>query len=451
VISNSLFSGQAERDSRVVPSAELGLTSEMVLDDANGDGNGSGDDDLGGDDGPSTSASKTQKRKCPPRERRKSRRGKTSTKRARKAGQASDDSEGSFNESSDSSDASHEGSSSRSRPDAVVMPNGKVVRALPFQAQPRRMGTIPAASSSTRARPGPRPRPRPPARPTPPSATASTVADATPGNPVIPEIIVRPPTPPPAVGSTGTTMTALPPALLSHTSSPVPETLSNVTQSQDPLTEMGVPDANPLDPVSELPALVAESPATTTADPRVAVVPEPPIVIRPDWFEAALLGLKDASLGDEWEVLLQSYVDLEARSGFDNPRGTNRALGSRGRPSEVDWWIGRARKRMPTIKDPTALARSFWAWWKGLQPSWREASDVSGPLTSAHRVINGDWAVLDRPGQNGFLSVLAVLSWWGRAVVVDEGSAVLLSHEWREACADVQWVMQSMLLVPNCQ
>jgi len=64
--------------------------------------------------------------------------------------------------------------------------------------------------------------------------------------------------------------------------------------------------------------------------------------------------------------------------------------------------------------------------------------------------ILGDWAALDKPGQNGFLSVLAVLSWWGQSLLCD---SVPTDFQWLAACDDILWVLNSMLesVVPHTE
>jgi hypothetical protein len=160
----------------------------------------------------------------------------------------------------------------------------------------------------------------------------------------------------------------------------------------------------------------------------------------PDWFSNGYRPLKEADLGKKWENLLVKYVDLEARSGFASPRGIKHALTSNKRPAEVEWWIGRARKSQPVIEDVPKFAESFWSWWKGLQPMWRDVSRTPGILTSVHRQGDGDWVELEKPGQNGFLTVMSLLSWWGQ---VSHTEAEML--EWQAAIEDVDWVLTRML------
>ena len=108
------------------------------------------------------------------------------------------------------------------------------------------------------------------------------------------------------------------------------------------------------------------------------------------------------------------------------------------RPDEVEWWISRGRKHTPCVKSSALLSEKFWAWWKGLQPKWRKTGEVSGVLTAAHQEVLGDWTMLEKLGQNGFLSVLAVLSWWGEAIQLEDEYSVLTDENWSAACEDVQ-------------
>jgi hypothetical protein len=142
---------------------------------------------------------------------------------------------------------------------------------------------------------------------------------------------------------------------------------------------------------------------------------------------------------------LVKYVAIETRAKFVNPKGAMHALSSDKRPTEVEWWIGRARKLQPAIKNIPKFETSFWAWWKALQPRWREVGDVPGVLTHAHRQGDGDWSELDKPGQNGFLTVISLLSWWGQAL--RGGSLGMV--EWQAAADDVNWVLTQMLNVTD--
>ena len=48
---------------------------------------------------------------------------------------------------------------------------------------------------------------------------------------------------------------------------------------------------------------------------------------------------------------------------------------------------------------------------------------------------------MDKPGVNGFLSVLAALNWWGAQIKVDGAESYL----WHAAVADVRWVIEQLI------
>jgi hypothetical protein len=89
-----------------------------------------------------------------------------------------------------------------------------------------------------------------------------------------------------------------------------------------------------------------------------------------------------------------------------------------------------AANRQPVIKDLQVFIAGFWKWWDALNPPWCLRVD-------GHLRIGGDgpWGSLHKPGQNGFLSVLQILSWW-RGMVGAEGF-----EEWNSALEDVAWVL----------
>jgi hypothetical protein len=167
----------------------------------------------------------------------------------------------------------------------------------------------------------------------------------------------------------------------------------------------------------------------------------------PAWFKNGFMPLQEVKLGREWEGLLLKYINIEARAKFVSERGAMHAFSSAKRPAEVEWWIARARKPKPVIKDIAKFKDNFWSWWKGLQPKWREVGNVDGPLTSGHRCFegpgDGDWVDLNKPGQNGFLTVVSLLCWWGHALCNGNHGMT----EWRAAVDDVDWVLSKMLLV----
>ncbi|KAF8994312.1 hypothetical protein BDZ89DRAFT_927654, partial [Hymenopellis radicata] len=88
--------------------------------------------------------------------------------------------------------------------------------------------------------------------------------------------------------------------------------------------------------------------------------------------------------------------------------------GPRMRPHLLTSWInnGRTRQKKRIVVDektgPAFLA-AWMPWWSHLQESWR----VRGEDGEWRRDGYGEeWRKMAVPGQNGMLSVVAVLSWW---------------------------------------
>lgn len=162
----------------------------------------------------------------------------------------------------------------------------------------------------------------------------------------------------------------------------------------------------------------------------------------PKWFSDSYVYLRAPSLPAQYASLLSTFVLLEQSSSFVSSRGPAHSLGKKHRPEAVGWWIARARSGMPPLPDLGKYSTDFWAWWIALQPTWRVITaplDTPTPLPSQE--IAGSWHELDKPGQNGFLSVIGALNWWGKACqdqCVDDVS-------WLAAVADVQWVMERLI------
>jgi hypothetical protein len=95
-------------------------------------------------------------------------------------------------------------------------------------------------------------------------------------------------------------------------------------------------------------------------------------------------------------------------------------------------WIAWAHsaKWRPIIKDANEFEEQFWCWWTSVQPEWRKDLEQG----------EGDWQVLQKPGANGIISVLAALFYWGIAL----GDRQESSLGWLRALGDVKWVLQQL-------
>ncbi|KAJ7038754.1 hypothetical protein C8F04DRAFT_912887, partial [Mycena alexandri] len=132
----------------------------------------------------------------------------------------------------------------------------------------------------------------------------------------------------------------------------------------------------------------------------------------PQWFRDCYVKVSGEVLGDEYAQLLKEYVTLEQGYGF--AKGRVALKGRVERPDEVSDWVrdgrGRTKKVRPIANLPAYAARVR-AWWDGLQPPWREKWDEGEVLEEE----GTEWGTLASPGQNGMLSVMAALYWWGIA------------------------------------
>lgn len=101
--------------------------------------------------------------------------------------------------------------------------------------------------------------------------------------------------------------------------------------------------------------------------------------------------------------------------------------------------------RGPEIGEVSDFGSSWWAWWESLQPAWRNR-DVENPSRFRRdaypKGTSGEWETLRHPGQNGVLSLVASLYWWGKRLSPE--SDVKIRESWEEAVADVQWMIQGL-------
>ena len=159
----------------------------------------------------------------------------------------------------------------------------------------------------------------------------------------------------------------------------------------------------------------------------------------PLWFRDAYVLLSSRDLGPEFTALIDQFVQLEKRTDFA-PGARSGGFKSDNRPPEVHYWISRGRAMEPKISAVKDFAKSWWKWWRGLQPEWRAVLEVDGLLDSAyHPTLTGneDWSAVDKYGRNAFFSVMATLLWWGVALPGPANE----DPDWIAAVRDVGWVL----------
>ncbi|KAJ7020549.1 hypothetical protein C8F04DRAFT_974155, partial [Mycena alexandri] len=160
-----------------------------------------------------------------------------------------------------------------------------------------------------------------------------------------------------------------------------------------------------------------------------------------EWFTYAHSEMTRRNLGAHFNAVLAAWGRIEAASRFEHSSG---AISKQFRPEQVNRWIqcgrGRKGKADTSVPNPAQYERQWWAWWNSLQLGWRGKD------------LQGDWAVVGPYGkewegllfwgQNGVLSIMASLYFWGCGVQEDEGSL----GQWERAVNDVAWVFEGLAL-----
>ncbi|KAK7442090.1 SERTA domain-containing protein 3 [Stygiomarasmius scandens] len=108
----------------------------------------------------------------------------------------------------------------------------------------------------------------------------------------------------------------------------------------------------------------------------------------PAWLEAAFKTLARYEQLQEVEVwinLLEEWVALEWKYGFENPSSSSAFYTKVGHPELVDWWSKVARKKVwldgPSSMPPVnVFAQSFQTWWAAINPDWHERDVSNGSL-----------------------------------------------------------------------
>ncbi|KAJ7030236.1 hypothetical protein C8F04DRAFT_961982 [Mycena alexandri] len=161
----------------------------------------------------------------------------------------------------------------------------------------------------------------------------------------------------------------------------------------------------------------------------------------PDWFRNGHAEVTRCNLGAHFNALLAAWTRIEAASRFENSAG---AITKHLRPEQVNRWIhcGRGRKGRPdmTVRNPAEYGRQWWAWWDTLQPAWRGKDSAGAWLIAGS--YGKEWDELMFWGQNGVLSVVASLYFWGCAVQEN----VELVGDWEVAVNNAAWVCEGLAL-----
>ncbi|KAJ7856843.1 hypothetical protein B0H14DRAFT_2257617, partial [Mycena olivaceomarginata] len=157
----------------------------------------------------------------------------------------------------------------------------------------------------------------------------------------------------------------------------------------------------------------------------------------PDWFINAYREVTRTNLGAHFNAAVAAWMRIEAASKFQNPK---EALSSKGRPKIIADWIGGGQGQKQAalvVKNGKKFGKEWWKWWDGLQPEWRLRREDGLGLTGENSG-EGEWGdtQLIYWGQNGTLSIVAGLFFWGLAVMNDSE----LRGEWEITVNDTVWI-----------
>ncbi|PPQ97109.1 hypothetical protein CVT26_001077 [Gymnopilus dilepis] len=180
-------------------------------------------------------------------------------------------------------------------------------------------------------------------------------------------------------------------------------------------------------------ALSSPSSLPTTSTPSLAhLIQEVPEDCDQS-LAAALKLLTSSSLGVKFDALIAMWLRFEGAHGY---KGFTKRINTVQRPSVIGDWIQRARSStFAPVFDVEEFGTHFWTWWSNLQPTWRKIT-----ANTTAREVDGGWDALDKPGGNGWPSIVAALFFWGRRL----GGARVEGVSWDIAVDDVCWVLSEL-------
>jgi hypothetical protein len=107
-------------------------------------------------------------------------------------------------------------------------------------------------------------------------------------------------------------------------------------------------------------------------------------------------------------------------------------------------WLKNGRKYYspPKIENIDEFSKSWWVWWRALQPKWRIMTD--GSLLKQLPEDGETWANIYKGGSNGFFMLILTLAWW---LVAINGNTE--EDGFNLALVDTMWVLDGMIAMPS--
>ncbi|KAK7041912.1 SERTA domain-containing protein 3 [Paramarasmius palmivorus] len=180
-------------------------------------------------------------------------------------------------------------------------------------------------------------------------------------------------------------------------------------------TDGGAASAPPRSSTSSDPAPTAKRRKTETARAAAIIDPIPDhvphMVSTPagcaDYVRTVLSICHEVQMDRQLRDVVANWVRLDSKPNYKGPR-----LSATDRPSDIGWWIARARPvgyQPKKMQDLQGYAHDFTTWYRNCSPSWR-TEDSSG--FDMPRSSGGDWSSLARFGPNGIVNFVVGLAWW---------------------------------------
>ncbi|KAJ7026093.1 hypothetical protein C8F04DRAFT_1268565 [Mycena alexandri] len=205
-------------------------------------------------------------------------------------------------------------------------------------------------------------------------------------------------------------------------------------------TSSAVPPTPPTTQLGMASASGAHGPESPVADDTPLLPVEFPSNA-PGWLIDAIAWLMQVELGSHYRALVVALISLEARYDFV---GGSAALPKAKRPTPVNLWIQGARgarlKFPPTISNRELYAEKWNEWWDSLQPGWRVRGEDGYWTVGGEWGPDDEWGLLEAPGPNGCLGLVAGLYFWG----VYKNDPPELVEKWTRAVQDVTWMLEGL-------
>ncbi|KAG6906587.1 hypothetical protein DXG01_013050 [Tephrocybe rancida] len=173
------------------------------------------------------------------------------------------------------------------------------------------------------------------------------------------------------------------------------------------------------------------------------------------WHGMAEVHLHSMELREKWAASITTWTLFEDAMSSNSKVG----LTAKSQPEEWQKWVSksqngvRAYDATPLISDPLEFGYAVMAWWKHMQPEFRQTTDVlPAPVYQPSQPSPGStdvWTTLRKGGLNGMVTILTLLAWWGQALSrrsqFQEDSRPL----WDRTVDDVRECLAAMLATPT--